>query len=106
MLLAHHGPVAAGASLESAMYNLEEMEETAKVLLLVGKQPYATLNSAQIEELNRRFPSQEARGVQRARTVSVAFSGAPSPVDNNALTNSGEGSSFIEHVRTVDRASF
>ncbi|MDH5222970.1 MAG: aldolase, partial [Betaproteobacteria bacterium] len=39
VLLANHGPVVAGKSLEDAVYNAEEMEETAKLhLLLTGRE--------------------------------------------------------------------
>ena len=51
MLLANHGPVVSGASLESAVYAIEELEETAKLFLLLrGHQP-RVLTGEQIEEL-------------------------------------------------------
>ena len=40
VLLANHGPVVAGTSLEAAVYAIEELEETAKLyLLLYGSNP-------------------------------------------------------------------
>jgi ribulose-5-phosphate 4-epimerase/fuculose-1-phosphate aldolase len=51
VLLANHGPIVAGASLEAAVYAMEELEETAKLhLLLQGRNP-RTLTPEQIEEL-------------------------------------------------------
>jgi ribulose-5-phosphate 4-epimerase/fuculose-1-phosphate aldolase len=55
VLLANHGPVVAGKSLEAAVYAMEELEETAKLyLLLRGLNPRA-LSSAQIEDLSATF---------------------------------------------------
>lgn len=56
VLLANHGPVVAGKSLEAAVYATEELEETAKLFLLLhGKNPRG-LTSEQVAELERRFP--------------------------------------------------
>lgn len=57
ILLANHGPVVAGTSLETATYALEELEETAKLFLIVKDRPIRPLTRAQVEELNRRFAS-------------------------------------------------
>lgn len=55
VLLANHGPVVAGASLEAAVYATEELEETAKLhLLLHGRNPRC-LTPAQIDELRSVF---------------------------------------------------
>lgn len=55
VLLANHGPVVSGATLEAAVYATEELEETAKLfLLLQGKNPRA-LNPEQIAELKAAF---------------------------------------------------
>ncbi|MCH6587550.1 MAG: aldolase [Proteobacteria bacterium] len=57
VLLANHGPVVAGTSLEDAVYAMEELEETAKLyLLLHGRNP-RRLTEAQIAELQAAFPS-------------------------------------------------
>lgn len=57
VLLANHGPVVAGKSLEAAVYATEELEETAKLhLLLQGHNPRC-LTPEQIEELNVAFKS-------------------------------------------------
>lgn len=51
VLLANHGPVVAGKDVEAAVYAIEELEETAKLaLLLRGANPTA-LNSAQVREI-------------------------------------------------------
>ncbi|GHC16603.1 3-oxo-tetronate 4-phosphate decarboxylase [Aidingimonas halophila] len=56
VLLANHGPVVAGKSLEAAVYATEELEETAKLFLLLhGRNPRA-LTEEQVAELEARFP--------------------------------------------------
>ena len=55
VLLANHGPVVAGASLETASYAVEELEETAKLFLLLRGQPLRLLTREQVDELRRRF---------------------------------------------------
>jgi ribulose-5-phosphate 4-epimerase/fuculose-1-phosphate aldolase len=57
VLLANHGPVVAGTSLETAMFATEELEETAKLFLLLRGSPIRPLDQEQVEELRRRFPS-------------------------------------------------
>ncbi|MGK9171161.1 aldolase [Inquilinus limosus] len=55
VLLANHGPVVAGESLEAAVYATEELEETAKLhLLLRGLNP-RLLSPGQIAELKEAF---------------------------------------------------
>jgi ribulose-5-phosphate 4-epimerase/fuculose-1-phosphate aldolase len=55
VLLANHGPVVAGTDLESAVYASEELEETAKIALLLRGLPARRLTEAQIDELMRVF---------------------------------------------------
>ncbi|MEP7456214.1 3-oxo-tetronate 4-phosphate decarboxylase [Phyllobacterium sp. SB3] len=55
VLLANHGPVVSGPDLHSAVFAAEELEETAKLLLLVGNRPHRLLNATQIDELNYIF---------------------------------------------------
>jgi ribulose-5-phosphate 4-epimerase/fuculose-1-phosphate aldolase len=57
VLLANHGPVVAGTSLTAAVNAIEELEQTAHLMLLLRGQATRPLNAAQIAELNRRFPS-------------------------------------------------
>jgi ribulose-5-phosphate 4-epimerase/fuculose-1-phosphate aldolase len=57
VLLANHGPVVAGKDLESAVYATEELEETAKLFLLLRGQALKLLSPEQIAELHRRFPA-------------------------------------------------
>lgn len=55
VLLANHGPVVAGESLEAAVYATEELEETAKLhLLLRGLNP-RLLSPGEISELTEAF---------------------------------------------------
>jgi ribulose-5-phosphate 4-epimerase/fuculose-1-phosphate aldolase len=55
VLLANHGPVVSGSSLEAAVYATEELEETAKLFLLLRNTATSPLNNAQIEELKAVF---------------------------------------------------
>ena len=57
MLLANHGPVVAGKSLEDAVCNAEELEETAKLFLLLQGHRARFLETAQIADLEKHFPS-------------------------------------------------
>lgn len=57
VLLANHGPVVAGTSLEDAVYALEEVEETAKLALLLHGRRVRPLTAEQVEELREAFPS-------------------------------------------------
>jgi len=55
VLLANHGPVVSGSSLEAAVYAIEELEETAKLFLLLRGAAVRPLDAAQIEELRSTF---------------------------------------------------
>ena len=55
VLLANHGPVVSGASLEAAVYAAEELEETAKLFLLLRDVPTRPLDAAQIDDLKTTF---------------------------------------------------
>ena len=55
VLLANHGPVVSGVNLEAAVYAVEELEETAKLFLLLRNIPTRPLNTAQIHELRSVF---------------------------------------------------
>ena len=57
VLLANHGPVVAGKSLDDAIYATEELEETAKLFLLLQNHRTNPLTPAQIEDLHAHFPS-------------------------------------------------
>ncbi|EIM28970.1 3-oxo-tetronate 4-phosphate decarboxylase [Microvirga lotononidis] len=60
VLLANHGPVVAGKDLEAAVYATEELEETAKLrLLLHGLNP-RLLTRAQVRDLVTHFNLDEA----------------------------------------------
>jgi ribulose-5-phosphate 4-epimerase/fuculose-1-phosphate aldolase len=55
VLLANHGPVVSGATLEAAVYATEELEETAKLFLLLRNVPSRPLDAEQIEQLKSVF---------------------------------------------------
>lgn len=54
-LLANHGPVVSGPSVEAAIYASEELEETAKLFLLLQGCATHPLDQAQIAELKETF---------------------------------------------------
>ena len=56
VLLANHGPVVAGDSLEAAVNAVEELEETAKLFLLLRQERTRFLTPEQVAEVRRRFP--------------------------------------------------
>ena len=53
LLLANHGPVVAGATLEAAVFAAEELEETAKLAILGRGLPTRLLEAASIARLAR-----------------------------------------------------
>jgi 3-dehydro-4-phosphotetronate decarboxylase len=57
VLLANHGPVIGGADLDSAVYSAEELEETAKLHMILRSLPTRFLTVDQQSELHRLFPS-------------------------------------------------
>ena len=57
VLLANHGPVVAGASLSAATDAIEELEETARLTLMLHGRPIRTLTPEQVAELRKRFPA-------------------------------------------------
>jgi ribulose-5-phosphate 4-epimerase/fuculose-1-phosphate aldolase len=56
-MLANHGPIVSGASIEEAVYAYEELEETAKLYFIIGDRKTSPLNAEQIAEINRVFPN-------------------------------------------------
>ena len=58
VLLANHGPLVAGRSLSAAAAAVEELEETAKLHLLLRGERVRYLEPEQVAELHRRFPAQ------------------------------------------------
>ncbi|MEQ1880513.1 MAG: 3-oxo-tetronate 4-phosphate decarboxylase [Burkholderiales bacterium] len=57
ILLANHGPIVAGKDLESAVYASEELEETAKLYLLLRGNRLKILTPEQVGELHKKWPS-------------------------------------------------
>lgn len=56
MLLANHGPVVAAKSLAGAVAAAEELEETAKLFMLLRGEGVRWLSDPQCQELRERFP--------------------------------------------------
>ena len=57
VLLANHGPVVAGSSLDAAIGAIEELEATAKLFLLLHGHSIRPLDAAQVQELRELYPS-------------------------------------------------
>lgn len=57
VLLANHGPVVAGSSLSAAQDAIEELEETARLFLMLRHEKVRALTADQVADLRRRFPS-------------------------------------------------
>ena len=57
VLLANHGPIVAGSELDSAIYAMEELEETAKLFLLLHDKQPRYLTPRQVRDLEKLFPS-------------------------------------------------
>ena len=56
VLLANHGPVVSGKSLDDAVDSAEELEQTAKLSLLLADRHVAALTPAQVAEIEAVFP--------------------------------------------------
>ncbi|MEM1063545.1 MAG: 3-oxo-tetronate 4-phosphate decarboxylase [Planctomycetota bacterium] len=56
VLMANHGPIVASKNLDSAVYAVEELEETAKLFLMLRGLPTRFLTDTQVAELKQRFP--------------------------------------------------
>lgn len=55
VLLANHGPVVAAPTLDAAVFAMEELEETSKLILLTCGMPVRVLSSFQVSELRQVF---------------------------------------------------
>jgi ribulose-5-phosphate 4-epimerase/fuculose-1-phosphate aldolase len=66
VLLANHGPIVAAKDLESAIYATEELEESAKLYLLLRGMNPRILSSAQIDDLVTHFNLDRPIGEDRA----------------------------------------
>ncbi len=55
VLLANHGPVVAGGTLTEAVYAAEELEEAAKLFLILRRQSPRLLSSSQVDDLLATF---------------------------------------------------
>ena len=55
ILLANHGPVVAGPSLAATVFAVEEIEEAAKLSILLRGMNVRLLTRDQIDDLNRTF---------------------------------------------------
>jgi ribulose-5-phosphate 4-epimerase/fuculose-1-phosphate aldolase len=56
VLLANHGPVVSGRSIDDAVDSAEELEQTAKLALMLGDRPVSLLTPGQIADIDAAFP--------------------------------------------------
>jgi ribulose-5-phosphate 4-epimerase/fuculose-1-phosphate aldolase len=56
VLLANHGPVVAGTSLDAAVGAHEEVEETARLFLLLRQEKTRWLTPEQVADVRKRYP--------------------------------------------------
>jgi ribulose-5-phosphate 4-epimerase/fuculose-1-phosphate aldolase len=56
ILLANHGPVVAGSTLSAATDAIEELEETARLVLMLRGETTRLLSPEEVAEIRRRFP--------------------------------------------------
>ena len=56
VLLANHGPVVTGRTLDSAVAAAEELEETAKLLVILRSLPVRLLTERDVADLRKTFP--------------------------------------------------
>ena len=56
VILANHGPVVSGSSLQKAAYAYEELEETAKLAVLARGLNPRLLTQRQVELIERKYP--------------------------------------------------
>jgi len=56
VLLANHGPVVAGTSLDAAVGAIEELEETARLYLLLRNEKTRWLTPEQVADFRKRYP--------------------------------------------------
>jgi Class II Aldolase and Adducin N-terminal domain len=109
VLLANHGPVVSANSLEAAVYAIEELEETAKLFLLLRNAPTRPLNSEQIQELKEVFqldlwgplfeaaPSESFLSMPKfAANLTMMFNEVPFPARFAAASRAGfKGVEFL-----------
>lgn len=57
VLLANHGPVVAGSTLAAATDAIEELEETAKLFLMLRQERLRPLTPEQVADIRQRFPT-------------------------------------------------
>lgn len=55
VLMANHGPIVSGKTVEDALYGMEELEESCKIALLLKGNDANKLSEAEITELANRF---------------------------------------------------
>ncbi|CRG49604.1 putative aldolase [Yersinia wautersii] len=54
-LLANHGPVVSGSTLREAVFNAEELEDTARLYFLIKPYDYSQLTTSSIDELAQSY---------------------------------------------------
>lgn len=57
MMLANHGPIVSGKTLDEAIHAYEELEETAKLFFILGDRKTSPLTAEAVHEINEVFKS-------------------------------------------------
>jgi 3-dehydro-4-phosphotetronate decarboxylase len=57
ILLANHGPVVAGSTLAAATDAIEELEETARLYLMLRHDKLRLLSAQEVKDIQKRFPT-------------------------------------------------
>lgn len=68
VVLANHGPIVSAPTAEAAMYSMEELEESAKLMLMARGQEVRRLSEAQIAELRERYGDRNAASEPQGNT--------------------------------------
>lgn len=61
VLMANHGPIVSASTLASAMYAIEELEESAKIAIILNNQPCVEIPSQKVNELLLKYGHQSAQ---------------------------------------------
>ena len=57
VLLSNHGPVVSGTTLDSAVYNVEELEDAARLAIMMRGQKVRYLTATDVADLETAFNS-------------------------------------------------
>ncbi len=102
VLLANHGPVVSGDTLEAAVYAIEELEETAKLYLLLRGLNPRYLSPEQVKDLSKVF-GLDATKTRLALVPRMLRSAARCAADPGPMSQQGVGPGSAEQRCTLRR---